>query len=151
RCRNVEGDKLIFIRSKTEKTSYSPKPIVVYLNEYSKGVLDKYGNPDQPPNDYVFPIFNHNLTPEKQRSKKNAFTRFINQHFLTYANNLGIKEKVSSYWARHSFSTIAIQKGLSFEFVGEALGHTDMKTTMSYFAGFEDAKKKDISNMLLEF
>ena len=37
------------------------------------------------------------------------------------------------------------------EFVGEALGHSDTKTTIGYFAGFENKVKKDFSNTLLDF
>jgi hypothetical protein len=33
----------------------------------------------------------------------------------------------------------------------EALGHTDLKTTQSYFAGFTDETKKDFAQTLFNF
>ena len=36
------------------------------------------------------------------------------------------------------FTTIAIQRGASMEFVMEALAHRDMKTTQNHFAGFDE-------------
>jgi integrase/recombinase XerD len=40
--------------------------------------------------------------------------------------------------ARHSFATTAILNGQSMVFAQEALGHSNIKTTQIYFAGFED-------------
>jgi integrase/recombinase XerD len=37
------------------------------------------------------------------------------------------------------------------EFVMEALGHADTKTTKNYFAGFEDKSKKEIAEKLMQF
>jgi integrase/recombinase XerD len=46
--------------------------------------------------------------------------------------------------ARHSFATTAILKGQSMEFTQEALGHSNIKTTQIYFAGFEDKRKRNL-------
>lgn len=151
KCSNIEGDKVTFVRAKTENATQEQKQITFYLNHYTKQVIEKYGNLNQSANSYIFPVFNYDQTPEEQESKKLAFIRFVNQHFRKYTKSLGIQEKASTYWARHSFTTIAIQKGMSMEFIGEALGHTDMKTTIGYFAGFEDETKKDLSSKLLDF
>ncbi|WP_339757454.1 hypothetical protein [Algoriphagus aquimarinus] len=37
------------------------------------------------------------------------------------------------------------------EFVNESLGHSDIKTTQRYFAGFEDKTKKDILAKITDF
>jgi integrase len=47
---------------------------------------------------------------------------------------LGIEKKVSTYVARHTFSTIMKRSGVSTEFIQESLGHTSMKTTESWSA-----------------
>ncbi|MDD4156439.1 MAG: tyrosine-type recombinase/integrase [Candidatus Cloacimonetes bacterium] len=78
------------------------------------------------------------------------FIRLINQHFTNFANNNGISDTISTYWARHSFATNAIRSGASMEFVSEALSHSNLKTTQNYFAGFADEAKKDISNKLMD-
>ena len=91
------------------------------------------------------------MSSEDQRQKKLNFISFLTLHFDKYAKSLGFKEKITTYWARHTFSTVAINKGMSIEFVGEALGHADIKTTMNYFKGFEKESKQKISNILLDF
>jgi integrase/recombinase XerD len=149
--KDIDGDRITFIRAKTAKNSGEQTPIAVYLNPYSKEVIDTYGNTDRNENSFVFPILFQSHSAEEKHSKKNAFIRSVNQNFLKYSKGLGIEEQISTYFARHSFSTMAVRKGKSMEFVGEALGHTDIKTTMNYFAGFEDKDKMDISNALLNF
>jgi len=151
KCKDYDGEKITFVRAKTAKTTYEAKEIIVYLNDYAKDVIKTYGDAGQAPNEFIFPILQRNQTAKEQHQKRQTFTRYINQHFLKYSKNLGITENISTYWARHSFSTIAIQKGASMEFVGEALGHSDTKTTIGYFAGFENKVKKDFSNTLLDF
>lgn len=151
KCKDVEADTITFVRSKTEKSAQAATPITVYLNEYTLNVLNQYGNIQQKSNDYVFPVFNHSQTATEQVKRKNAFISYVNQHFLNYAKSLGINEPISTYYARHSFTTMSIRKGASIEFVGEALGHTDIKTTMNYFAGFGNETKREFGAKLLEF
>ena len=151
KCKNIDKEKIKFVRAKTETTRYERKEIEVYLNEFTQNVINTYGNPNGSPEDYVFPVLAKGMNAETQRKVKINFNSTINVHFDNYAKELGFSDKITTYWARHSFSTIAIQKGMSIEFVGEALGHTDIKTTMNYFDGFEKEAKKKISNILLDF
>lgn len=79
------------------------------------------------------------------------FIRYINQHFRNFAKSIGIEEKVSTYWARHTFATNAIRNGASMEFVSEALSHSSINTTRAYFAGFENEEKKEFAKKLMDF
>jgi site-specific recombinase XerD len=63
----------------------------------------------------------------------------------------GIEDHVTTYSARHSFSTVLKRSGASVEFISEALGHTDVRTTESYLDSFENELKKEFSNSLLAF
>jgi len=150
-CKNFDGEKIEFIRAKTAKSTKDQSTIKVFPVPYAVEILKKYGNPDGSPNDYIFNILDRNQTPDEQYRKLKNFIRLNNQHFLRYAKTNGIKEKISSYWARHSFATMAIRKGASIEQVGEAVGHTNTKTTQGYFAGFEDKTKKELGSNLLDF
>lgn len=151
KCKDFDGEKIEFIRAKTAKSVKDLSPITVYPAPYAIAILNQYGNPNGSPNDYIFDILNHTQTAEKQYRILKNFIRLNNQHFLKYTKDNGIKEKISSYWARHSFATQAIRKGASMEQVGEAVGHTNTKTTQGYFAGFEDETKKQIGSNLLDF
>jgi site-specific recombinase XerD len=61
---------------------------------------------------------------------------------------VGIKEKVSSYVARHSFSTIAKNSGTSIEFISEALGHSSVTVTKRYLKSFEKATRTEHSEKM---
>jgi site-specific recombinase XerD len=84
-------------------------------------------------------------------NKIKNFTRFINQNLKILAIAESLPKDISTYWARHSFSTNAIRNGASMEFVSEALNHSDLKTTQNYFAGFEDADKKELMKKMMSF
>lgn len=149
--KDIDGDIITFRRAKTANTNKKQAPVIVYLNDFSKSVIIEYGNQNDNPETYVFPILNSSLNYEEQHNKLKLFIRSINQGFEKFAPLAGINEKVSTYWARHSFATNAIRNGASLEFVSEALSHSNLKTTIGYFAGFEDEKKREISKSLMDF
>ena len=67
------------------------------------------------------------------------------------AKDLEIKNEVTTYAARHSFATILQRSGVSTEFISEALGHGNIRTTQSYLAGFEDVNKREVIKALTAF
>ncbi len=149
--KNVINDTIQFNREKTKNTNKNQAPVIVYLNDFTLSVIAKYGNENKSPESYIFSIIDHTSTPEKQLNQLKNFIRAVNQNFLKYAQSLEINYKISTYWARHSFATNAIRSGASLEFVSEALSHSNLKTTIGYFAGFESEKKREISKSLMNF
>ncbi|HEV8084344.1 MAG TPA: tyrosine-type recombinase/integrase [Chitinophagaceae bacterium] len=79
------------------------------------------------------------------------FTRDVNNGIKLITVDTSIESRVTTYSARHSFSTVLKRSGASLEFISEALGHTDVKTTESYLGSFENEMKKEFSNSLLAF
>lgn len=148
--RDINKDTLSFVRAKTSNTKKDSKPIQVHLNDFILSVIEEQGNKDKSPQNLIFPILNNIDNSEDKKRKTQNFIRFVNQHFKKYAESLGINENISTYWARHSYATIAITNGASMEFVSEALNHSSLETTKRYFKGFEDEKKKEISNTLID-
>lgn len=62
-----------------------------------------------------------------------------------------IGKKVNTMETRHSASTLMKNAGVPAHFIKEALGHTSLKTTENYLAGFENEQKKEFSKVLEEF
>ena len=149
---NVHDDRITYFRKKTITTKKTNlKEITVFLNDFSKSILDKYGDKTKSINDYVFNILNpHDSAIEEDKKVKN-FISHINHFFDKYARSLGFDFKISTYWARHSFATISIQKGASMEFISEALNHSNLNVTKQYFSGFEEEAKKEFANALMNF
>ncbi len=143
---NIQDDKLIFYRAKTINTSKTDlKPVTVYLEKFSKSVIEKYGNKETAKGSYIFPIISDTESELIKHNKIKNFTKFINQNLKKLAKSKGLTEDISTYWARHSFATNAIRDGANMEYVMEAFGHNNLKTTVGYFAGFEDKDKKEFA------
>jgi len=149
--KNLSEETLTFSRAKTSSTDADQAPVLVYLTDYAKGIIEKHGQTPKSPDKHIFPIIDPNESADKQHRQIKNFVRFVNQHFIKFAKKAGVNEKISTYWARHSFATNAIRSGASMEYVSEALSHSSLQTTRSYFAGFEDEKKKEIAKKLMDF
>jgi len=153
RLSDREGDKVTFIRAKTKRTAKKPQRIEVHLTSLAKEVIEVYGNRNPAgKNDYLFSIINRSMNETQKVRAVQNFTKFINQHMATLAKQAGVKENVSTYSARHSYSTHAITvAGKSMEFVMGSLGHKNMITTQNYFKGFASDAGKEVSNLLMDF
>ncbi len=152
RFKDIQDDKIEFVRAKTKHTTKThSKAITVYLNDFTKEMIKKYGNPDKTSNNRVFDIIPANTPPERQQVVIKNFTRFVNQHIKKLCKANDLPEETSTYWARHSFATNAIRNGASMEFIQESLGHENMKTTQNYFAGFDNEAKKEFANKIMDF
>jgi integrase len=148
----LDDDSISFFREKVKRsTKDNQTEIIVYLNDYTKTIIEKYASQQRSKNDYVFDILKKEMTLDEVHRKVKNFIRYINQHMkkLAKANNLNVD--ISTYHARHSFATKIINDGASMEFAMEALGHQDIATTKNYYAGFEDNKKKEIMKKLMDF
>jgi site-specific recombinase XerD len=67
------------------------------------------------------------------------------------AKKLGILKPCTTYFARHSFSTIMKKSGANIQFMSEALGHSSINTTKAYLDSFEDDTKKEMAKALTAF
>lgn len=147
----IKGDILEFIRAKTVRTKRKVEPIRVVLTDDIKAIIRKWGTKNKAPHNFIFPILEEGITPERERQLIKQFTQFINKHMKSIAEELEIKSDVNTYSARHSFSTVLQRSGVSTEFISEALGHSSVKTTANYLAGFEDESKREHAKALTAF
>lgn len=146
---DIKGDKFSYNRAKTFDKTTEKSEVTIYLTDYTKGIISKYGNKNN--EDFIFNIISSQDTSEIQYKKIKNFTRLINDHIKRVAIRHDLPNEISTYWARHSFATNSLRKGASMEFISEALNHSDLSVTKNYFAGFEDEAKKDFANSLLDF
>lgn len=150
--KDIHGDYLVFVRAKTERsTRHDPRPITIYISDEIREIMERYGNPDKKPNNYLFPVMEHHFTPLEQYYEVRAFTKFINDRMARIGERLGIDKKLTTIVSRHSFSTQMKRAGASTEFIQEALGHADKKTTENYLDSFENAVKKEFASALTAF
>jgi site-specific recombinase XerD len=74
-----------------------------------------------------------------------------NKYINHIAPKLGFSDRITSYWARHTYSTILKNSGASIEFISEQLGHSSIKVTSSYLDSFEDQQRDDMAKRLIDF
>jgi integrase len=149
---NFSDGSILFIRAKTERTKRSNiKPIVGILTEEVKTIIDKWGNKPMLPHSYVFPLLSEGLNPEEEFARIRQVAKTINKYMKRLAEELNMKLPITTYTARHSYSTILKQSGASIEYISESLGHSDLKTTENYLDSFDLDSKRDIAKRLLDF
>jgi integrase/recombinase XerD len=152
RWENLQANTISFYRAKTVNTSKSDlKQVSANLNEFSARIIEKYGSKHRNPKSLIFSIISEELSEEQQHFAIKNFTRFVNQNLKKLAVKAGLTAEISSYWARHSFATNAIRMGASMEMVSEAVGHSNLRTTQGYFAGFEENSKQELANLIMNF
>lgn len=149
---SIEGDRITFIRAKTERTSKKNlKPIVAMLTPESNDIIQRWGIFPASPENYVFNILTRGITAERERALVQQATQTINKYVKRIATAVGIDKSVTTYTARHSFSTILKRSGAPIEFISESLGHHDLKTTEHYLDSFEDDAKRQYAGFLTNF
>ena len=150
--KNIHDGYLVFERSKTERALRSdPKPITVFINDDMKIIIERCGNKDKSPNNYIFPVMEPGISPLRQYELMQLFVSFINAWMKRILKNLGINKKATTYVARHTFSTVLKRSGTSTEYIQEALGHSNIKTTENYLDSFDKDVKKEFAQRLTSF
>jgi len=146
--KNIESDYIIFNRKKTARTKKDAKLIRAYLNDRMKLIIKHWGTKNNHPDDYIFPILQPNLTPEREHQLIKQFTKWVNGYLHTLSTKLSLSVRVTTYHARHSYATTLKRNGVAIAHISDSLGHTNLKTTENYLDGFTDDKIKEASKLL---
>jgi integrase len=149
--KNIKGNSIKFYRSKTANSTAESKEIVVSIIERNKAIIDRWGVNPFTQDDYVFPEYYIGITPEQQRVVVQALTKQVNKYMKRIVGALEIKADITSYWARHTFSTVLKRSGVNISYISESLGHSNVATTENYLDGFEDDAREAITRKLLEY
>lgn len=150
RYSNIDGDELHFYRSKTLHTSREKKEIEALITPEMRRIIDRWGNPDKSPNNYIFPFLDGYNTPIEQKKRTQDVTRRINKRLKMIGDKLGISG-ISTYTARHSYASVLKRSGANIAYISESLGHSDLKTTENYLASFEKEERVKNAAFLTNF
>jgi integrase/recombinase XerD len=149
--KDVEGDILRYERAKTQLSERTSEKILVSLKPQAKAIIARWGQPSLSPNSFIFPHLQPGMSPTRERATYQQLTKTINKYMKRIAKDVEISKPVTTYFARHSFATVLKRSGASMEFISEALGHSDLKTTRSYLAGFETETIHKTTDVLTAF
>lgn len=149
---NIHGNIIIFERAKTIRTKKdAPEIIKVPILSQTREIIARWGNEVKTKDNYIFPFLTPGLSSKRERELIKYLTKNINTQMKNIALNIGLSTNLTTYVARHSFSTVLKRSGASIEYISEALGHSDIKTTKNYLANFEDETLQAHALQLVNF
>ncbi len=164
-----EQKAMRFIRKKTRRESDGMEVIFPILPQMQV-ILDRIANKPQK-GGLVFNIINEGMTDERITSVVACENSNIADRMEVITEMIGMEEKPSPTWCRHSFATNLRDAGISTEYISTMMGHTitsgsattlnylsryNMETMMSYNSkllrdGEEDKKREEIMEELNGF
>lgn len=133
RCENIVNDRLVWVRGKTADTSNEKQHRNTKITSRCWDIIRKYGVYNETtPKAYIFPILTDDLTEEQMYNKKKTWLRDnVNTPLKQVAKELDMPE-FTTYFARHSFATIAYEQGATLPQIKDLLGHSDISVTIGY-------------------
>lgn len=121
RKENICGDMLIYRRRKTDQQ------LEVKIEPPLKELLNKYKDDNS---DYLLPM----LRADDSYDAYRYIQRRLNKRIHELGVQLGFDFPLTFYVARHTWATMARDKGFSVSAISAGMGHTSEKTTQIYLA-----------------
>lgn len=136
RYSDIINDRIYYHRHKTGKE------ISFLLLPQSMAILSKYVNPDKQDSDYIFPILDvrKHKTTLQINDRVHKVLKQINRELKLWGERLGLKIKLTTYVARHTYATVLKRSGVNIAIISESLGHSDLSTTQIYLDSFENTQ-----------
>lgn len=135
---NILGGRLNYKRKKTGRL------YTIKISQLMTEIIDKYKGEE-----YLFPILSKAPTdPEKRYNYvRNALSLF-NDQLKEIKTLLGIKQKMTSYTARYSYTNVLVQNNVPVVKIQQALGHSSLVTTQHYISKFSNDEVDKIDELL---
>ncbi|PHR16680.1 MAG: hypothetical protein COA38_21575 [Fluviicola sp.] len=134
--------RIRYNRSKTQK-SFSIK-----MTEESISILNSYDLASKGNDDFLFPVGYENTEQGRKRYKQQR--KRVNRKMREMGKLATIDEELTTYFARHSWATIAKRKMIPVSLISEGLGHSNLKTTQIYLDSFDDDAMDDANASIVE-
>lgn len=149
--KDVGKETFSFIRHKTKEKNKSCRTVTVPITNDLARIIEKWGNKDKSPDNFVFPFLVDGLTDHQINQRVRHRVAKLNNGLKTICNDLGIEKKLTSYSARHSFATTLKRSLISTEYISESLGHANLDITKRYLDSFENEQRQEIAKHLTNF
>lgn len=134
---NIVDNGIEWYRKKTINQDKKKIKIRAFITEEMHLIIDKYGNPDHKPNNYIFPYLRSGLSPFEERMIIQNLIHTINKRMKKIGKALGYGN-ITTYWARHTFASISRRKDVKLFAISKSLGHKNLATTEIYLDSLSD-------------
>jgi len=109
-------ERTIRIRGKGDKDR------IVLFDINTKELIEEYMSLRDSDSDYLF----------LNKSNNHLSSRYVQVMIKDYANEAGIKKRVTPHILRHSFATHLLKNGVDIRVIQQLLGHSNLSTTQIY-------------------
>ena len=99
---------------------------------------------------YLFPFLHYSDGSEKAHKEYKTALRNFNNHLEAIGKELGIKQKITTYTARHTWVTIAFNCNISSAVISQSVGHSSIKVTEIYLKPFQQAVINDANRQVIQ-
>lgn len=112
-------------------------------------LVNKYAVQSSP---YLFPgLMQHDGSCEEEEYKEyRRALYYYNRRLKQIGELAGLDFPLTGYMARHTWATIAKNKGASTAIISEGLGHSSERITQIYLKSFEDSVINRVNSMVAE-
>ena len=69
------------------------------------------------------------------------YNRYVREHMATVAELVGLEQRPTSTWARHSFATNLNNSGVPYKYISDSMGHSSSGDITSKYIGAYPLKK----------
>lgn len=144
RKNDLKENVITYRRRKTGRT------LSVTLTTEAMFLLQRYMNRDVV-SPYLFPILRSGEGTEEAYREYQLVLRGFNHQLALLGELLGIKGKLSSYTARHTWATTAYYCEIHPGVISEAMGHSSITVTETYLKPFHSKKIDDANRRIIDF
>ncbi len=124
------------------------RKITVSVPPEAMAILEKYRD-ERSASPYLFPIIKQ--LGHNEYGQYTRMLRLQNYNLLLLARALNIRERLSTYTARHTWATTALQQNYNANLICDAMGHSSVKVTETYFQPFKEAEINKMNRNIIAF
>ena len=109
-----------------------------------QGIVDKYDTSATP---YMLPIIEHADGTERRQYRNKLL--LTNRKLKKVARLAGISQTLTMHVARHTWASIAKDKGIAVDDISRVLGHDSVKTTEIYLSTIRTSRADRINDLVI--
>ena len=121
---DVRDGNIIYHRHKTGRR------VKVWIEPAMQEILTRYSDDNSP---YLFPL----LKTGSEQEYLSLLSRY-NRALARISVKAGLKKRLTSYTARHTWASMAYRKGVPLAIISKALGHSSPVMTQTYLKEIDD-------------
>ncbi|MCB0525811.1 MAG: site-specific integrase, partial [Saprospiraceae bacterium] len=138
---NINAGRIEYKRRKTGKLHS------IKITEPLQEIVDKYLKGKRK-GDFILNVIKSEDVKKQYVNVRDELRRY-NRRLKEIGELCGLESELTSYVARHSFATIAKFKDVPVSVISQALGHTNLETTETYLAEFDNAVLDDYNELII--